>query len=100
MTPFAEARGAVERHLQGAAGDLPQEDTLVILEEETIERPWGWVFFYTSRLWRETGDFRYALAGNAPLIVERDSGRILPTGTALPLEQYIENYERTGNPTA
>jgi hypothetical protein len=100
MTVIAEARAAVENYLQGCVGELPDKDTLVVLEEKTIERPWGWVFFYTSRLWHQTGELRYALAGNAPLIVERHSGRILPTGTALPVEQYIANYERTGQPGA
>jgi len=98
MTSLAEARAAVEKHLQSAAGDLPPEDTLVLLEEKTTEHRWGWVFFYTSRLWQQTGELRYALAGNAPLIVERQSGRVLPTGTALPVEQYIATYLRTGTP--
>jgi hypothetical protein len=97
MTRLVEARAAVEKHLEGCAGDLPEGDALVILEEETLERSWGWVFFYTSRLWQQTGELKYALAGNAPLIYERDSGRILPTGTALPVAQYIANYERTGS---
>jgi len=100
MTPIAEARAAVEEYLQSIAGDLPAEDALVIIETETIERSWGWVFFYTSRLWREAGEVQYALAGNAPLIVERQSKRVLPTGTALPVERYIANYERTGKPGA
>ena len=100
MATLSEARAVVDEYLKGDAGELPEEDALVVLEEQTIERPWGWVFFYTSRLWHQTGEFRYALAGNAPLIVERHSGRILPTGTASPVEQYIANYERTGKPSA
>ena len=69
-----------------------------MIDEATIERPWGWVFFHTSKLWRETGEIRYAVAGNAPLIVEREGGKILATGTAHAVEHYIANYERHGNP--
>ncbi len=100
MATLGEARAAIEEYLQSHTGELPEEDALVILEEKTIERSWGWVFFYTSSLWQQTGEMQYALAGNAPLLVERQSLRVLPTGTALPVEQYIANFERTGNPGA
>jgi len=77
---------------------LPSEDEIIIVDESTIERPWGWVFFHTSKMWLETHDVRYAIAGNAPIIVERESGNLLDTGTAMPIEYYIANYERCGNP--
>jgi len=70
-----------------------RERRLVLLLQHTIERPFGWVFFYTSRLYRETGEARYALAGNAPFIVNRRSGEVVITGTARPVEQYIAEYE-------
>ncbi|WP_407297881.1 hypothetical protein [Stutzerimonas zhaodongensis] len=56
--------------------------------------------FHTSKLWLETHDIRYAIAGNAPIIVERETGKLIPTGTAMNIERYIENYERTGSPHA
>lgn len=40
---------------------LPNGDTLVLLLEHTIERSFGWVFFYSSRLYSETGDIMFAL---------------------------------------
>ncbi len=61
---------------------LHPDDEIIIVGEATIEKSWGWVFFYTSRKYRETKEVRYALAGNAPIIVERSSGRLIPTGTA------------------
>jgi hypothetical protein len=33
------------------------------------------------------------LAGNAPFIVNRHTGVLQATGTALPIEQYIAQYE-------
>ena len=78
--------------------DLPDDDEIIILDDATIEKPWGWIFFYTSRKFHETSDLRYAVAGNAPIIVERESGRLIVTGTAHTIQHYIENYEQTGSP--
>jgi hypothetical protein len=89
---YEDAIAAAEQEL-GNAIDLPEGDSLVLLLEHTIERPFGWVFFYTSRLYRETGELKYALAGNAPVIVDRSSGAVVATGTALPVEHYIAEYE-------
>ena len=65
----------------------------VILDEHTIEKRWGWVFFYDSRKHQETGDFKYAIAGNAPIIVNRFDGSLHVTGKASPTEDYIVEYE-------
>ncbi len=50
-------------------------------------------FPYTSRRYLETGDFRYMLGGNSPLIVDRAAGSLTELGTALPTEDYIAHYE-------
>ncbi len=93
---YARKLVVAQVHLQEEG--LPQDDEIVILDESTIEKDWGWVFFYTSRRWQETRELRYALAGNAPFIVEKKGGKLIPTGTAFPVAQYIANYERCGNP--
>jgi hypothetical protein len=66
---------------------------LVLLDSKTLERQFGWVFFYDSRRHAETGDFRHALAGNAPIVVTRRDGKIHETGTALPLEEYLGQFD-------
>ena len=93
-----EAKIKVAALATKAMTDMPADDEIIILDSATIERVWGWVFFFTSKKWHETQEFKYALAGNAPFIVEKSSGRILSTGTAHPVEFYIENFERAGNP--
>lgn len=65
---------------------------LIIVDEYTVERPWGWVFHYTSRGWH-AGDLNYGLGGNAPYIVNRFDGTIHGTGTARSTEYYIAEYE-------
>jgi hypothetical protein len=69
------------------------EDRLVIIEEETIEKPYGWVFFYNSERFLKTSDSEYALAGNGPVIVERATGAVHLFGTAEPPETVIRKYE-------
>ncbi len=76
----------------------PHNDDLPLVITETLDKPWGWVFFYTTQLFVETKDFSAALAGNGPFIIERKSGRILDTGTAWPIDFYLANYESTGDP--
>jgi len=65
---------------------------LCILDAATIAVEFGSVFFYTSKLHMETGDFSHALAGNAPLIVDKDAGTVHETGTAHPIEHYMNQY--------
>jgi hypothetical protein len=67
---------------------------LMILDEHTIETEFGWVFFWNSRLYIETGEFKYALAGNAPMIVDKLAESVHPTSTAVPAQQSIEEYRR------
>ncbi len=74
------------------------KNDFVIVEEATLEEDFGWVIFYDSRLHYETGLFQYSIAGNAPLIIERDTGRILETGTAYPIDRYLFAYQLTGDP--
>ncbi|WP_239375158.1 YrhB domain-containing protein [Snodgrassella gandavensis] len=52
----------------------------------------GWYFCYQSRQYLDTGNTSYLLAGNAPVIIDKDSGAIIDTGTAYPIEKYIKEY--------
>ena len=70
------------------------QDEKVILAELTLEKAYGWVFFYNSRRYVETQDVRYTLYGNAPIIVEKENGSLHFTGTAEEIDYYINKYER------
>ena len=67
---------------------------LIVIDDQTIEEDFGWIFFYSSKRYLETHDIRYAVAGNAPMIVDRRDGSIHFTGTAEPTEKYIERYKK------
>ena len=66
---------------------------LALTSEATLEYDFGWVFFYDS-----TDPDQTPIAGNAPFIVERESGDLVTTGTADSIEHYIHNYRTTGDP--
>lgn len=85
----AEAQIIAEKELPASSYDL------VILEDETITKGWGWVFFYQTKAYVESGDFRDMLGGNAPIIVNRVTGDVTITGTAHDIEHYINEYEQS-----
>ncbi|MGL4125691.1 YrhB domain-containing protein, partial [Escherichia coli] len=53
----------------------------------------GWYFCFEAREFLETGDEAARLSGNAPFIIDKDSGEIHSLGTAKPLEEYLQDYE-------
>lgn len=65
---------------------------VIVLEEETMEFEFGWVFFYQTKEYVETGNILYALGGNAPIIINKYEGTMHFTGTAYPVEKYIIDY--------
>jgi Immunity protein 35 len=71
-------------------------DSWLILDDATIERDWGWVFFYDSKLHHDTRDFQYAVAGNAPLVVRRSDGAVLATCTHKPVEGFVSDLFKNG----
>jgi hypothetical protein len=91
-----EARALVEEFLE--SGPDSGDAGVVIIDSATLERSWGWVFLYQSREYLETGNDSDALVGNAPVIVDRATGRLHETGTADPIDTYLHNFEVTGDP--
>ena len=67
---------------------------LAIIDDETIEKEYGWVFFYQTKEYLKTGDLLDVLVGNAPYIVNKYTGELIETGTANPIEEYIAEYEK------
>ena len=74
--------------------DTASDHMMVLLDDRTIERPFGWVFFYVPKRFAETRDPMYLVPGNAPLIVDRRDGSTHFTGTAESIGTYIAEYEK------
>lgn len=66
-----------------------------LLENDIITKPYGWIFFYQSKKYLQSGNFSDMLVGNAPILIDRFSGNIEILGTAYTAEQYLKVYEET-----
>ena len=73
---------------------------LQLLSEKAEEFDVGWVFYYQSARYIETGDFRDSVVGNAPLFVSRSDGFHCFVGYHRPLEESLAAYRACGNPNA
>jgi hypothetical protein len=97
MTPTAPGAGiSLERALEIARKEISESSNqhdFVLQEDRTVERRFGWVFFYTTRKYLETRDPQYLVPGNAPLAVLRQDGSIAHLATSVPPERAIEVYE-------
>ncbi|MBB4637562.1 YrhB domain-containing protein [Longimicrobium terrae] len=91
MITEAEAKALVAQYLETL--DRPDLN-LVILEEQTLDLPYGWVFFYTTELFQQTRNPRFLIGGNAPVLVEKGSGILHVLGTASSVSAYLAPHER------
>ena len=87
MVSEPEARQLAEAEV--AKSQIPGGCIIVGSDEFDV----GWVYFYDSKLHHESGETRHAIAGNAPILVDRSDGSIHHTGTARPIAEYIERYK-------
>jgi hypothetical protein len=86
--------------LATAWADIVCDESARIVREATIAKPYGWIFFYQSKEFLDGGTISTALAGNAPIIVDRNTLELRLTGTARPLEEYLAKYEASLPPAA
>lgn len=68
-------------------------DNYVIVEEMTCDKPYGWIFYFSSKLYIETGDFMRALGGNGPIVVLKTSGELHQLGSSLPGDEAVREFE-------
>ena len=69
------------------------DNPFVVADEGTIEKPYGWVFFYNSKKYLETRVISYALAGNGPVIVNKHDATVEFFGTFKSPNEFIAEYE-------
>jgi hypothetical protein len=86
-----EARAAVVEHLRrrGVGGT----EGIAFFESATIEKPYGWIFFYNSPRYVETGELMYALVGQGPVVVVAETREVIELGSARPSEVAIQELE-------
>jgi hypothetical protein len=66
---------------------------IMIEHNETIKKPYGNFYRYNSKESIQTGNFNKSLVGNAPILVEKEKGRVVRFSTSGIFEKEIEDYE-------
>lgn len=69
-----------------------------LFDDPIAEGDYGWLFAYQSEDFFKSGNPADMLAGNAPLLIDRQTGAIFECGTAAPIEIYISNFVNFGHP--
>ncbi|MGK4003473.1 YrhB domain-containing protein [Sorangium sp. So ce1036] len=92
MVTYSEAKDKVLSILKSRS--VGGEGGVVILDEKTIEKPYGWVIFYNSRRYVETGELIHSLIGGGPVVVLSETGEVFELGSARPGAVEVEVFER------
>ncbi len=82
-----------EKIAEAVIQSTADEHDFVIVGDQTVERPFGWVFFYTTRKHLKTGDPSHMVPGNGPLLVLRKDGSHEWLTTAMPPQRAIQIFE-------
>jgi hypothetical protein len=75
--------------------ETKRDADFVIVEARTVERPFGWVFFYEPRKSRAAGAPSAAVPGAGPLVVLKEGGGTAFLSTSVPPDRAIAEYEKT-----
>ena len=80
------------RKVEQLLDKIEYDDKYLIDKNATNDHERGWVIYYNSKIYIETKDVEFALMGNAPFLVRKDTGKVVATGTSEPVEFYIDKY--------
>jgi hypothetical protein len=68
--------------------DIRDHD-VVVPEEWVVDHGWCWTFGYNTRAAYE-GDHRESLVGGGPVVVVKETGAMYETGSAHPVEHFLQ----------
>jgi hypothetical protein len=71
-----------------------RDDEPSIADDATREENAAWIFFYNSKRFHQTKELSFRLAGNGPVMVDKDSGEVAMLGSAGGVEHQIAEYYR------
>ncbi len=77
-----------------AIAELSVQHDFVLMPERTEEREFGWVFFYATQRYLDTGDRKHLVPGTAPFVVLRADGAIEHLATSIPPARAVDIYEK------
>lgn len=73
--------------------------TMEIVKTDTRHHSFGWTLSCQSTTYLATGDINDMVVGHGPFLVDRITGALWTTGSALPQDECVANYLNTGNPS-
>jgi Immunity protein 35 len=82
-----EARVIAQRFLDE---EIQSKSRYELVLTDVLEFPHCWVVGFNARQFVETGDFRHALAGGGPIIVNRRTGAVRQGVSAKPIEEQLD----------
>lgn len=90
---IAEARTLVESVLAG------WDTEMEILDDRTTEHDFGWTFAAQSSAYVRTGDSLDMVIGHGPFVVDKFTGALWTTSSALSIDEHVANYRASGDPS-
>ena len=90
-----EARQIVEGHVSRLFPDLDRERQMVVNDDSTLEREYGWLFSYVTVEFLRTGNPDANPIGPGPILVLRESGDAIGFPSAYWGEYALGAHERT-----
>ena len=87
MLTYTEAREKAVSHIEAMKADLQ------ILDELTVEKPFGWYFMAQTRAFIKSRDWREMFIGFGGFIVDRMDGHLLTLLTHASIEEQFRWYE-------
>ena len=73
--------------------NAPLEQRMIIFDDLTIEKPWGWIFFFNNEKYYRTRNYLDAVVGPGPVFFNRHTGEIRRFGSSCSLNDEIYDYE-------
>lgn len=74
-------------------GTYLRDNPPYIVKSRITELPYGWLFFWGSKKFQETGDVKWAYIGNSPLLVDKYDGTTQGiVASMLSIEEQLNNY--------
>jgi hypothetical protein len=92
MISKEEAKKRVSEYVNAEYNE--EDDELIIVEDETITKDYGWIFFSVSKKYLETQNISDMVVGLGGILFEKESGSIIPFGSGLSIEEHLEAYEK------
>ena len=89
MLEISVCRVLAEQWLEKTAGS----NSDFVMLDEIAEFGLTVAFVYQSGEYLKTGNSLDALAGNGPILANRATGAVGTAGSALPLEEYVKEFE-------